>query len=449
MSTETNTHLSRYAVWSTNDYKKPDGSTFRLLYFTAAPYLLALPTHIADHLRSERFSQLNPHTLYHLEEAGVLTHASRDDELRCVMERLQSSTRSGTRRSFVVMPTANCNLHCTYCPQVNTNHSYSKSLQQKVTQRILNATTDPKVTNVDVRWYGGEPLLAYASIMELSSSVLPVFDARGITYTSMMVTNGSLLSAQKFTDLTTKCRVKTIVVTLDGGERSNNITRINRAGRGMYRLIIDNLASIVKFTNAPQGTKVIVRVNISPTSANCIDDLLNDLHRIGATAPLFELQFMPVYSWHQDNSQHIPDNVTIDGAIRSAYHRASNLNIGLPTLPSQTKHKLCPAVGRAEEIITPDGGIFSCTEDPLVPGYHSQRQLTTIDALGSDKLRPPDRYDDWYLRINDFECSNCPLLPVCGGSCPQRWIEGQPACPPLRRELQLRMDQYAKKARLL
>jgi radical SAM protein with 4Fe4S-binding SPASM domain len=38
-----------------------------------------------------------------------------------------------------------------------------------------------------------------------------------------------------------------------------------------------------------------------------------------------------------------------------------------------------------------------------------------------------------------YPCHTCPMLPVCGGSCPKLWLEGQVPCPSAKLNIEQRM----------
>ena len=47
------------------------------------------------------------------------------------------------------------------------------------------------------------------------------------------------------------------------------------------------------------------------------------------------------------------------------------------------------------------------------------------------------------VEAGQAQCARCPLLPVCGGSCPKLWQEGHLPCPSLRFNWNERLDLAA------
>jgi uncharacterized protein len=171
----------------------------------------------------------------------------------------------------------------------------------------------------------------------------------------------------------------------------------------------------------------------------------------GLNHPMFEFDLHEVYAWSNDVS-----------AIRVAKQRFAEQEprwlrrmheVGMITrtlVPAQLRSPICPAVTRSAEVISSSGAIFSCTEHPLVPEHEQGDVLELVEQADHDRQRPAGRYDDWHDRINRGEqnCAGCVFLPVCGGSCPKHWGEGDPPCPSYKFNIQQRLDLVAARAGL-
>src|SRR5690606_8455760 len=112
---------------------------------------------------------------------------------------------------------------------------------------------------------------------------------------------------------------------------------------------------------------------------------------------------------------------------------------GFPVTPiPSVRDIVCSAVTPNYELIDPWGKVYNCTEIPLVPGYDDRdyvigdlhKDLSTIKDF---EERP---YTNWYNEIKErkhgYWCSNCKILPLCGGRCPKLWKDGIPPCPSMK-----------------
>jgi uncharacterized protein len=71
---------------------------------------------------------------------------------------------------LVLLPTEACNFRCTYCyetfPRGKMNPEIISGLKALVKEKATN------LSNLNISWFGGEPLLALVVIEELSISFL-------------------------------------------------------------------------------------------------------------------------------------------------------------------------------------------------------------------------------------------------------------------------------------
>jgi hypothetical protein len=49
----------------------------------------------------------------------------------------------------------------------------------------------------------------------------------------------------------------------------------------------------------------------------------------------------------------------------------------------------------------------------------------------------------------EYPCSSCRMLPVCGGACPKKWLEGFEPCPSAKRNIKERLLLYYSQSRTL
>jgi len=88
--------------------------------------------------------------------------------------------------------------------------------------------------------------------------------------------------------------------------------------------------------------------------------------------------------------------------------------------------------------VTHDGGHDGDGPAPMSPDDFARRELgwfTTLDRHGFTPVRIPPVRPVTCSRIepgSDLACVRCPVLPVCGGRCPEHWTGGRVPCPSVR-----------------
>ena len=122
-----------------------------------------------------------------------------------------------------------------------------------------------------VSWFGGEPLLGYKEIIELSTRLNAYAEENHIIYSSDMTTNGYLLSETFLDQLVNLAKVTNYQVTVDGSREGHEYQRVLRNGKGSYNKIIENLKNAAK-TNL--RFNIVIRLNVSKDNYKYIKDFL-------------------------------------------------------------------------------------------------------------------------------------------------------------------------------
>lgn len=444
--------LSRYLVFSSAAYQHPSGRRLRAVFHTGRARALLLDTDTVDILvDGSGPAGLPAAEQSRLAELGLLVPTGTDEAATVIAAGEQAAGHAGTRQ-FVIMPTAYCNMGCGYCGQQHrrdTPASRSTRHRDTIAARVEHAIADGGHDTVVVRWFGGEPLMGYAVLRSLSARFVAAAARHQVNYSALLVTNGALLDARKLRTLHLGCRVDRIEITIDGPQAVHEASRPLKSGQGSYDRITAALRGMLADPDLA-GLQVTVRTNVGVHNADQADEFATAMRAAGLADPRIRFYPAPVHSWGNDVSE-----------VRLRQHRAAEvelrwyaayLDAGLhcQLLPPRPVAAVCTAVSRHSEVIAPDGRIYSCTEQPLVPGF-SDEHVGTVDTIAVDTLRPAGRFDDWYagLRSGETGCRSCPILPVCGGACPKLWREGAPPCPPLKENLGQRLDLYVRSSGLV
>jgi len=443
---------SRYAIISNNTYRRGEGPPFRYVYAARQARLIKVDPVTADAVREGALANLPAATLERLAELDIVADRSGapgDSELEAVLDQYRIGSTSADQRRFTIMPTSYCNMGCSYCGQEHTKSRVSEARMERLAQRVEGAIAAGDTKSVSVTWFGGEPMMGYRLILELSDRFVAAAQRHGVDYHARMATNGSLISLRKLVELHDRCLLRDVDITLDGPAAIHDRRRVLKGGGRSFDRCVGVLSELARSDLAP-NLKVGLRVNVDRENEEHVETLLETLASAGLNRRRFRVQFMPVHSWGNDVS-----DVELEGSRFAALElgwleRAEHLGFDAPVLPGGTKRTTCMATNRSGEIHDPAGRVYSCSEYPLVPGVRDTKVIATLESLVGSEQRPAGPFDDWYDDISTDRgpqtCGQCALLPVCGGSCPKLWREGHRPCPSVRYNLQERFDAIARRA---
>jgi uncharacterized protein len=438
MSQSLHNKASRYLVVSDAVYTDRGDNPVRLVLNTRTSRVSALGEELARTLRGGDCETLSASVSEELAGLDMLVPADRD-ELTDVLDEQRARARSLASLNYLLVPTGYCNMGCEYCGQVHVRGKTSANHRDAVRDRVLRGINRPTTEEVQIGWFGGEPLLAYAIVRDLASQFVAAADEAGVRYRSRMTTSGSLLTMRKLRVLYEECRVDSLCVTLDGDKRRPPSDR-------SYEHIMGVLSELAAAADEFPGLRMTIRSNLDVMNIDRVDALIDALVAAGLNHPMFAFDLHEVYAWSNDRT-----------AVRRAKQRFAAEEprwlrrmheVGMVTrtlIPKPLKAPICPAVTRSSEVISSSGAIFSCTEHPLVPEHEQGDVLELVEQADHSRQRPAGRYDDWHDRVNRGEqnCSGCVFLPVCGGSCPKHWGDGVSPCPSYKFNIQQRLDLIA------
>ena len=153
--------------------------------------------------------------------------------------------------------TLNCNLRCKYC--------YAPAKRQEA----MSTDTAHKAIDLAVRlgersacvaFFGGEPLLRFDAIQELTRYAEAGARRRGIPMHFRLATNGTLFTEESLRF----CRDHNILfaISLDGDEAAHDAARVQPSGKGSFALIDRKLDLILEYNPHTVVTTVITPATV-------------------------------------------------------------------------------------------------------------------------------------------------------------------------------------------
>jgi uncharacterized protein len=426
----------------------------RILYSSKSGRSILVDEEYYQQLMANDYSKLPEETLHMFFQHEFIVPET-ENELDSVMSQNRIDTSDIRSLSTTIQPTANCQLGCHYCGQVHRKENMNNDLTRKIIDRIKTKMETGNFDLLDITWYGGEPLLAYNQIKELSSELMDIAKANNADYSGFMITNGLSLKPEIFKELHLKWNVNSFQITLDGTKEHHDDRRVLKKGRGATFDLI--LANILAISQLPEyGTRhkkpIYIRMNIDKTNQDSINTLIDILADNGL-ADKVGLGFAPIINWGDLNYG------TEDGLTREKYAEMEidwflyAIKRGfeiIDILPGRA-HQPCMVVDQNAEVYDTDGNIFPCYEFSYTPAYQNEKY--TIGNLSSD----PSTYNqdvttrNWFNDLEKGEiatCHTCNILPACGGGCVKKWYgdRPEPACPSYKFNFEDRLIlQYLQK----
>ena len=356
-----------------------------------------------DNPNREPLNETEKELLEQLKYGGFLIDQDFDEIAYLkVMNRMTRFSKDSL--GLTICPTLNCNFSCFYCYETHPKGVMSKRVQDKLTDFAKERLESAK--SFQVTWYGGEPLLAFRVIENLSERFIELCDQKGITYSAYLVTNGYLLSPDKAKRLS-ELRVQGAQVTLDGPADVHDKRRVLTDGGPTFWRILENVKS------ATALMRIDLRVNVDKRNMHELNQLLDLLKNkfpdkkmriyYSKTTP-YSLVCGEIESFCMDKAE-----------FEEFYMRSLKTLIerGFDAWKKPTRRaNVCTADCLNAFVVLPDGKLYKCWLDT---GTIEESFLGTI----FDE-EPNRNYQKW-LALDPFEspdCAKCKMLPICMGGCP-------------------------------
>lgn len=351
-------------------------------------------------------------------EDGSLTPSDRDslarlgflvpdlgEERRELREAVAEAGRRSKRFSALVVLNMDCNLACTYCFEGGMK---GKHYMTRETADLLAAVVEaahiPRGKNINLIFYGGEPLMSVGLISSISERLKAAAAAGGVEYSFRLVTNGTLLTAETVETLV-PLGLTGAKVTLDGPREIHDRCRPFVSGHGSFNTIVGNVKAVC------DRIKVQMGGNYTRENYREFPRLLDFLLHEGLTPERISLvKFDPVMK----SGGELPPEF-MDGCVStdepwlmeaSLYLREEILKRGFHT------PRMAPAPCMIESpddlVVNYDGVLYKC------PAFLGMIDMAVGDLrTGIIDYTVSHNLDVW----KKDECLDCAYLPLCFGGC--------------------------------
>ena len=305
------------------------------------------------------------------------------------------------RLHLTILPTEACNFNCVYCYEDHPSGRMAPSLVEGIKIHLSQRASD--LDELEITWFGGEPLLATDVIEEICCHAKSLSQQFGFAFASNATTNGYLLSPQTAGRLI-EAGVTGFQVSLDGPADIHNLQRPQRGEKPSFFRIWDNLIALRDSTHA---FNVTIRIHFEPTNAHRIGELITMVNQDFSHDHRFRVFFKSVSHLGSRNDERfsIYDEVTA-GEIKSKFEAQLTNNTSLFTSTgNDAVPYICYAAALNAYVICTDGRITKCTVDL----YSDEGVVGRLVEDGTLKI-DSDKLSAWISWIEDFD-SNKLLCP--------------------------------------
>lgn len=310
-----------------------------------------------------------------------------------------------------------CNLNCSYCFASQGKYHGDRALMSfEVGKRALDFLIENSGsrTNLEVDFFGGEPLMNWDVVKELVKYARSQEDPCHKNFRFTLTTNGMLIDDDVI-DFANK-EMSNVVLSLDGRKEIHDRLRVDYAGNGSYDRIVPKFQELVKSRG---GKNYYMRGTFTHANPDFTKDIFH-MADLGFT----ELSMEPVVASPDDPAALTASDIEIvkeqyeilakemlrrekEGRPITFYHYMLDLTEG-PCI-----YKRISGCGSGTEYmaVTPWGDLYPCHQ---FVGDEKYKLGDIWNGVTNHSLREQFRSCNAYSRS---ECNDCWAKFYCSGGC--------------------------------
>lgn len=272
------------------------------------------------------------------------------DELYLVKQHLAKINEDHSNYIITINPTLSCNFNCWYCYENHQNKSFMNDDDIfNISSYISKVFAKKDVKNVQLNFFGGEPLLGFNKIVKkIIETTEAISQKYSKTYNVYLTSNAYLLNKGTCHYLYNH-HLASIQITLDGNKKRHDTVRHLANGTGSYNTIIKNVKYALSL-----GICICLRLNISEDTTLDVGLLLQDFSDL--TEGQKKYLFFSVQKVWQAEKAVFQDIRNIVRTIRQSGFKCNDYNMSYHTI-----RNTCYADKMHHIILNPNGEVYGCT----------------------------------------------------------------------------------------
>lgn len=381
---------------------------------------------VKSNIISNNFSLLSEEVIQNLKDRKYLFDNERDRNIFIseINERLDC-IESNNAPNFLIIPTYDCNLRCTYCYEQSYGLSESEdnpitestidSMFDSISNIISNLNQNNQFNNSDIyiTLMGGEPLMK--ENLKYIEYILKKIRYNGFKFNA--ITNG--VDIDSYIDLLDKYDIQSVQITLDGPKSIHDSRRIDKNNLGSYDSIVSNIRLLID-----RKIETHLRVNIDNTNIQSLPKLADEIiEKIGLSAYLYPYIYL-LQDGGCNGNKNIIDEISCIKEIVELESLYPNMKIYAKTFhgknliesifdegPFKAKLRNC-AANRNQYILDFKGDIYKCWFGIGNKNFKIGEFLPTLNINHMQDQKWKDRN---IFKIS--KCTSCNYKYICGGGC--------------------------------
>lgn len=357
-------------------------------------------------MRNNQIDHIDDDVLEVLKNEGFVVDDNLN-ELDLLKVKFNRVKYAAATRGFTVIPTHACNLACKYCYQGHGD-VLSSTMNEETVKRTIEFIKKNAMgcKNLDLNFYGGEPLLFPNIIFNILEELKQFTDENNIQFSVSFTSNCTLLTEEIIEKLKDyKYRVQ---VTLCGPKEIHDTVRVDKKGNGTYEKLMDVIKLLKKHDIAFH-----IRVDVDQDNYDTIKSLLEDLKKRGFEG--LYIGFCPI-SEDICYTEIERDVKKVDVIALTRLSKMAN-DMGFKTNPFYIHNYIekCSALLDNFLAIDPKGDVYKC----IAASNYAEHKFGTLNENGDLVDINYEAYCAWTLRdpLLIEECVECKFSPLCGGGC--------------------------------
>lgn len=321
---------------------------------------------------------------------------------------------------LTLIPTLACNFRCTYCFEAGNQYP-NIQMSEDVMDAVLKLIEDKLNINgnLNISWFGGEPLLSFDVIEKMQVKILEIVERKKLNFGSAIITNGYLLS-KEISDKLVALKINFAQITIDGPKEIHDQKRVLINGQGTFDVLVNNILK------ANENLNISIRVNVQKDNISMLENFIDYLVNIGiGKSKNIKVYFAVVKDYSAVNSSISSNCFSVKEFAKEevalnkiAYQKGLNINYRIN--PNIT---VCGSLSPKSLVIEPDGKIQKCWETV----GDDEKSVGNLLLPNTSTPKNVKNLSQWYA-WSDFDsvkCRECNILPICMGGCPLHSLNEQ------------------------
>ena len=334
-----------------------------------------------------------------LKEGGFLIPKG-TDEISILKKRAHNEAIHSPILDLFIIPTYACNFRCTYCYVEFKNGKMRPWVERAIVKHIEHTICN--YAQININWFGGEPLLFPDVIIRVSSEITKIANRHDVKLINLLSTNGYLLNSRCVENLR-KAGVNFFHVTIDGAKEYHNKFRVLVNAKSTYDRI---MANVLNLLDSVPDAQLTLRMNVNENNITSFRKVIDEIPSQYRSRITFRLN--PIILKNQKPTSALYrqiiqcQRITLnEGFQYSSFYMQLH------------RRNYCIADKNTTFQVAPDGTLYKCSP-------HKDKKEIFIGHLNKNGgiVLDTDHNERWNnTPVFGKKCLYCPYLCFCMGGC--------------------------------